>query len=133
MDLGTEENMLSVSQYQTIKKSIGFATSIGIISCLIPGIGMENSQVSESRIIELSQETLSIMQVQKNNTQIFQVLFEKTNLIKFFLNLPFRNMNDCVIHRKYFQIVSSIYAYVQYYFLILVRCTRHCYNYLLLH
>lgn len=62
MDLGTEENMLSVSQYQTIKKSIGFATSIGIISCLIPGIGMENSQVSESRIIELSQETLSIMQ-----------------------------------------------------------------------
>lgn len=60
MDLGTKENMLSVSQYQIIKKAIGFATSIGIVSCLLPGIQMENSPVTQSRF---SQENLSIMQV----------------------------------------------------------------------
>ena len=62
-DLTTEENLLSVRQYQTIKKAIGLATAIGISPCLLPGIGIENSSPSSSQFPQFRQETLTIMQV----------------------------------------------------------------------
>lgn len=61
-DLTIEENLLSVSQYQTIKKSIGIAAAIGIAPCLLPGIGIKNTS-TYSQFTLFNQETLTIMQV----------------------------------------------------------------------
>ena len=60
-----DESLYSVQQFRTLKGSVELITAIGIISCLLPGVGVDMAKTCP-KALSICKEELTDLQVQAN-------------------------------------------------------------------